>query len=116
MGARDPQSLRPGLLRASVLATNSFSLKSLPQARPLRGTPVDPRYANHIDENPSYRVDFWTDDAASDEWRVEEAADINAVLAWAAAHANGRSAVIYVELSRGDGTIGLARVLGEEPT
>lgn len=82
----------------------------------IRATPVDPRYAHHIDEQPSYRVDFWTDDAASDEWRVEEAAEINEVLAWAAVHADGRSVVIYVELSRGDGMIGLARVLGEEPT
>ncbi|MFC5931650.1 hypothetical protein [Cryobacterium melibiosiphilum] len=31
----------------------------------LRTTPADPRYANHIDEKSSYRVDFWTRDAAS---------------------------------------------------
>ena len=115
MGVRDPQSLRSGVLRTAILAPNSFSLSFQPQARSLRATQIDPRYAKHIDEKPSYRVDFWTDDAASDEWRVEGAADINEVLTWAAAHADGRSVVIYVELPRGDG-IGLARVLGEEPT
>lgn len=80
----------------------------------LLATRVDPRYANNIDEAPSYRVDFWTDDSASDEWGIEGAGDINGVLAWAGANADGRSIVIYVEMVRENG-IGLARIFGREP-
>ena len=81
----------------------------------LRARPVDPRYANDIDEEPSYRVDFWVGNSASEEWRVEGANSIEDVLAWSTEHSDGRDTVIYVETSR-NGSLGLARVLGREPT
>lgn len=81
---------------------------------PLSASPVDPRYTDLLDEEPTYRVDFWTDDVASDEWRIDGASDVHEVLAWADDHANGRSVAIYVETVHEHG-IGLARIAGREP-
>ncbi|HEX7825720.1 MAG TPA: hypothetical protein VF477_12510 [Mycobacterium sp.] len=79
----------------------------------LSATPVDPRYATGINEHPLYRVDFWTGDSSSDEWRIEGAKDLHEVLDWATARAEGRSIVIYVEIVSERGR--LARILWKEP-
>ncbi len=81
----------------------------------LRATLVDPRYVNQEVDYPVYRVDFWDENCASEENRIENAQSVDEVLTWAEAHRNGRYVVVWVEYSHELGT-GLARLQGWEPT
>ncbi|GAA1114785.1 hypothetical protein [Arthrobacter flavus] len=76
---------------------------------------VDPRYVSEENLAPVYRVDFWNDNRDSSEHRLEHAACVDDVLAWAEANSNGRQAVIWVEYSHEGGT-GMCRLHGTEPT
>lgn len=76
---------------------------------------VDPRYVNQTFETPIYRVDFWTDSSASDEWRLSGVEDYEEALQWADENANGRSIVIYAEIVLDIGQPVLVRVHGREP-
>lgn len=75
---------------------------------------VDPRYVNRVDRDPTYRVDFWNDQNASEEWRLSEVADFNEVLLWAKDQSSGRDFVIYAEFSYENGH-GMIRLVGKEP-
>jgi hypothetical protein len=78
-------------------------------------------------DDPLYRVDFWhqlqtppgarqeTMGYKQDSYRLTEANGFGEVLAWAEANSDGRSYVIYVELSRG-GERGIVRLEGSDPT
>ena len=79
---------------------------------------VDPRYTNSEDLSPTYRVDFWDEDGASDEWRLTEVTDVHEVFDWANSNARGRQASVCVEysyLSEGEGTTVLLRLSGPDP-
>ncbi|ASN39433.1 hypothetical protein CGQ24_10675 [Arthrobacter sp. 7749] len=78
-------------------------------------SPVDPRYVSEEDLTPVYRVDFWNENCDSSEHRIENAACVEDVLAWAEANRNGRQAVVWVEYNYG-GVIGMCRLHGQEPT
>lgn len=80
----------------------------------MRASSVDPRYANHIEDSPAYRVDFWDANENSDEWRIEAARNIDEVMSWAAENASGRSYVVYSEVENEAG-VALARLFGTEP-
>ncbi|MGL3806161.1 hypothetical protein ACSYDW_08700 [Paeniglutamicibacter sp. R2-26] len=75
---------------------------------------VDPRYVSQEDPEPVYRVDFWDENHASHENRIENADSIVDVLAWAEANRHGRDVVIWVEY-RYEGGTGMARLHGWEP-
>lgn len=75
---------------------------------------IDPRYVNRVDRDPSYRVDFWTDQTVSEEWKLSQVADITEVLLWANEHSAGRTFVIYAEFPYENGH-GMIRLLGNEP-
>lgn len=76
---------------------------------------VDPRYVSQETDDPIYRVDFWDENCASDENRIENAESVREVLAWAEANRRGRYVVVWVEYQNGDIT-GLTRLHGWEPT
>ena len=76
---------------------------------------VDPRYVSQEDLNPVYRVDFWDENCASYENRIENADSVEDVCAWAEANRRGRHVVIWVEYSYEGGT-GMSRLRGWEPT
>lgn len=76
---------------------------------------VDPRYVSREDPNPAYRSDFWDENRASYENRIENADGFDDVRAWAEANRRGRYVVIWVEYSH-EGGIGMSRLHGWEPT
>lgn len=80
----------------------------------IKATLVDPRYVSAEDLAPVYRVDFWNENRDSSEHRLENAACVDEVLAWAEANREGRQAVIWVEYSYEGGT-GMCRLHGMEP-
>lgn len=81
----------------------------------IRVTLVDPRHASEEVAIPVYRVDFWDlERSHSFEHRLERAAGIDEVLAWAEAHRGGSHVVVWAEYRNGDST-GLLRLLGCEP-
>lgn len=79
---------------------------------------VDPRYANEQDLSPTYRVDFWSVDGASEEWRLTDVEDVHEVLEWVSSKAKGRESSVCVEFSHlggeQDSTI-LLRLSGPAP-
>jgi hypothetical protein len=86
--------------------------------------PVDPRDQRWEVPEPIYRVCFWDCPAperadsmwTSDEWQLE-GSDIDEVLAWAQAKAEGRRFVVYAEVTGGQPSgLGLVRLLGTDPT
>lgn len=84
----------------------------------MRASPIDPLdQASEIDD-PAYRVYFWTGSAGSlwscSEWELAEA-DIDEVLDWVKAHANGRLHSLWLALRRPDG-VQLVRLRGIDPT
>lgn len=83
-------------------------------AENLKAYGVDPRYVSQESLDPVYRVDFWDENRASDENRIENAEGILEVLAWAEDSRRGRHVVIWVEYTSGRDT-GLTRLLGWEP-
>ncbi|HJX80000.1 hypothetical protein [Glutamicibacter sp.] len=84
-------------------------------AENIKVTLVDPRYVSQENPDPVYRVDFWDENCASYENRLENAESVVDVLAWAEANRHGCYAVIWVEYSY-EGGIGMARLHGWEPT
>lgn len=76
---------------------------------------IDPRYVSKEELRPAYRVDFWDENCASDENRIENADSVDDVRAWAEANRRGRYVVIWVEYSYEGGT-GMCRLHGWEPT
>ncbi len=79
---------------------------------------VDPRYTNSEDLSPTYRVDFWNEEGASDEWRLTEVTDVHEVLDLATSNARGREASICVEYSyasEGESNTVLLRLSGPDP-
>ncbi|MGR6901668.1 hypothetical protein [Glutamicibacter creatinolyticus] len=81
----------------------------------IKATLVDPRYVTEEDLTPVYRVDFWNENGGSSEHRLENAACVDDVLAWAEANKGRRRAVIWVEY-RHEGETGMCRLRGQEPT
>lgn len=84
-------------------------------AKKMKVTGVDPRYVSEEVPNPTYRVDFWDENRAGHENRLENAESIDEVLAWAEANRHGRYVVIWVEYHYECGT-GMARLRGWDPT
>src|SRR5689334_21352421 len=87
----------------------------------VRAMPVDPRDERWASHSPAYRVYFWQpvgpgEQSAwrSDEWELTEA-DVDEVLAWADAHADGRAMSAWVVHRDADG-VGLIRLAGIDPT
>lgn len=79
---------------------------------------VDPRYANEQDLSPAYRVDFWSDDGASEEWRLSDVKDVHEVFEWVSSNSRGREASVCVEHSHFIGEQGntvLLRLSGPAP-
>lgn len=81
----------------------------------VKASGVDPRYVSQEELDPVYRVDFWDENRASDEYRLENAQSVHDVVSWAEANRHGRHVVIWVEYAYEGGT-GLTRLLGWEPT
>lgn len=81
----------------------------------MQATLVDPRYVTTEIETPVYRVDFWDQNRASYENRIENAQSVVQVLDWAEAHRDGQYVVVWVEFSDKSG-VGLQRLVGWEPT
>lgn len=85
---------------------------------------VDPRYVTAEENEPTYRVDFWTytrpelaaqeRGLATEEWRVSGARDVHEVIAWADQHSSGRQYVLSAEFRQEQGT-GLVRLSGKFP-
>jgi hypothetical protein len=93
----------------------------------LRVRSVDPRDIAWEVDTPAYRVYFWSLPLgpppsgegrrawSSDEYEVEDA-DVSAVLEWANFEASpGRTFTLYAVVHR-NGTIGLVRLAGVDPT
>ncbi|MGO1231544.1 MULTISPECIES: hypothetical protein [Micrococcaceae] len=79
---------------------------------------IDPRYPHEEELAPAYRVDFWEQDGASDEWRLTEVTDIHEVIDWVNSNSSGREASICIEYSHSSGienTTVLLRLSGPEP-
>jgi len=79
---------------------------------------VDPRYTNEQDLSPTYRVDFWSADGVSEEWRLTDVEDVHEVFEWVRSNAMGREASVCLEFSylsgEQDSTI-LLRLSGPAP-
>lgn len=75
---------------------------------------VDPRYVSQEDSQPAYRMDFWDENRASYENRIENADSVDDVRARAEADRRGRYVVIRVEYSYEGGT-GMCRLHGWDP-
>ncbi|HJX78655.1 hypothetical protein [Glutamicibacter sp.] len=84
-------------------------------AAKIKASLVDPRYVSQENPYPVYRVDFWDEDRACYENRIEDAESIVEVLAWAEANRHGRYAVIWVEYIY-EGGIGMTRLHWWIPT
>lgn len=74
---------------------------------------VDPRDHTAQDDEPTYRVYFWDDRdgrLSNDEWEIRNA-DVDQVLAWAEAKADGRSPSVWA-VTRAAGGVMLIRLRG----
>jgi hypothetical protein len=84
----------------------------------IRVRPVDPRDTRWETWNPRFRVYFWRplgQNWASREFELS-AADVVAVLAWAAEHAeDDETYTVHCVVEGADGT-GLVRLAGTDPT
>ncbi len=87
----------------------------------MRVMPIDPRDQRWESDRPAYRVYFWRSLGPgelsgweSDEWELTET-DVDEVLAWADAHAGGRTMSLWVVHRDADG-VGLIRLAGLDPT
>ena len=79
----------------------------------MRAVGVDPRDQRWEDNGPAYRVYFWKADAHCEEWQLTEA-DIDEVLAWADANADGRCMSVWVVQGDTEG-VSLIRLAGVDP-
>jgi hypothetical protein len=76
--------------------------------------PIDPRDTNWEQDQPTYRVYFFDENGASNEWQLTNADSVHTVVEWAESNASGRTFVIYVEVQVPQGD-GLIRVVGRDP-
>ena len=84
----------------------------------MHADPIDPRDVSWEANAPAYRVYFFTDHGASDEWRLVGARDVHQVIAWADTNAAGRPFVLYAEIDTESGpgrSRGLVRLAGTSP-
>jgi hypothetical protein len=77
---------------------------------------VDPRTTQWEVHRPIYRVYFWAASNASDEYELRGAANFNDVIAWANANRGDRTYTAYAVVPASDGSLGLVRVYGTDPT
>lgn len=86
---------------------------------------VDPRYITAEEDDPAYRVDFWSSSVpgsparesgwlVTEEWRVTGAGSVQDVLTWAEANSDGRQYVLAVEFRNGP-DVALVRLAGHLP-
>lgn len=86
---------------------------------------VDPRYVTAEEDDPAYRVDFWSTTVparpaheaglATEEWRVTGAGSVQDVITWAEANSDGRQYVLSVEFRNG-ADVALVRLAGHLPS
>jgi len=83
---------------------------------------VDPRDTEWERDFPTYRVYFFTDPGSgrhswtSDEFELQQAPDVRAVIEWAEKEAEGRTYIIYALVSEPHPTSsGLLTLLGHDP-
>jgi hypothetical protein len=76
---------------------------------------VDPRTEVGQDYQPVYRVYFWGEAAASYEYELAGAEDVDAVIAWAEENRGGRTYTVYAVARHPDGPR-LLRLRGVDPT
>lgn len=85
----------------------------------MRVAPVDPRDTEWEFVPLAYRVYFWQqlpgNGWLSDECRITDEADVERVLEWAHAHADGRRFVLYAEFAGATSGPGLIQLHGEDP-
>nr|BFE45806.1 hypothetical protein GCM10017547_36990 [Pseudarthrobacter oxydans] len=76
----------------------------------MRAELIDPRDQTLQVNDPTYRVYFWAEDAAKQEWELS-GADLNEVLEWIPAHSRGRSHSLWA-VTRLPGEVCLVRLQG----
>lgn len=76
----------------------------------MRAERIDPRDQTVQIDAPSYRVYFWTDDGAKEEWELS-GADLFEVLEWLRSTADGRSFSLWA-VTRSPGEVCLVRLQG----
>ena len=79
----------------------------------MRARRVDPRDQTLEMNDPRYRVYFWTESSACEEWELTET-DLDEVLIWLSQHADGRTHSLWVALQR-DAEVELVRSRGIDP-
>ena len=77
-------------------------------------SPVDPRDTTWEVDDPAYRVLFFDELGASEEYEVTDC-DVPAVLAWAQRRAGERTYVVYALVRTGHEGPGLIRLAGSDP-
>lgn len=77
-------------------------------------TAIDPRDTTWLENEPAYRVYFFDNSGASEEWRLADVHSVNTVMEWAESNSLGRDFVIYVEVRTLQGA-GLVRLEGWDP-
>lgn len=75
--------------------------------------PIDPRDTSWRIDTPPYRVYFFDEHHAADEWRLDGVTDVYQAISWADEHAAGRTYVLYVEVA--ENGRGLVRLVGTDP-
>lgn len=75
---------------------------------------IDPRDETWEVYDPAYRVYFWDNNAASDEWELT-GCDVEAALQWARDGSDGRTFTLYATVLA-PGELGLIRLSGTDPT
>jgi hypothetical protein len=83
---------------------------------------IDPRDTEWEQDFPTYRVHFFADPGfglhgwTSDEFELQQARDVKAVIEWAEKEAGGRTYIIYALVAAPHPTSsGLLRLLGHDP-
>jgi len=84
----------------------------------MNAAPVNPTDVTWELDAVAFRVYFWssTDGSSwqSDEWRLVDIPDLMALMDWANEHAEGRTFVVYAEVSNATG-VGLIKLTGSDP-
>lgn len=76
----------------------------------MRAQQIDPRDVSTEIADPTYRVYFWDDTGASDEWELAEA-DLDEVLVWIPEHSRGRAHSLWA-VHRASGDVAIIRLRG----
>lgn len=79
----------------------------------MRALPVDPRDQTSEVVAPSYRVFFWDRPTSCEEWELSEV-DLDEVLAWISARADGRAHSLWAVVQR-DAGVEHVRLRGVDP-